>query len=66
VPLIEVKLLTGRDDELVTRLMKELTATAVSVHGVPPSTVRVIATEIPRNRWATGGILKSEEPGGGA
>ncbi len=55
MPIIEVKMLSGRSNEQKAELARELTAAAVRVLDVEPQRVRVVIVEIPAQNWAVAG-----------
>mgnify|MGYP001440896178 CR=1 FL=1 len=61
MPLIQVTLLEGRDNEVVEKAMKEIAKTAAESLNAPLEAVRVVVYEVERNRFAVGTKLKSEE-----
>ena len=60
MPTIRVELLEGRTPEQKTALVKALTQAVVESLGSKPESVDVLLFDIPRQNWATGGVLWSE------
>jgi len=60
VPIVQITLVEGRDDQVVARCIKEVARTVSASLGAPLETVRVVVTEVPADRWAVGDVLKSE------
>jgi 4-oxalocrotonate tautomerase len=60
MPIIEVKMLAGRDQEKKTRLVQELTQAMVESLGITADGIHVILQEVPREDWARGGVLFSD------
>lgn len=60
MPLIKVSLWAGKSKEQKAALAKALTDTIVQVGGVPPQSVTIQIEELPKENWATGGVLHSE------
>jgi 4-oxalocrotonate tautomerase len=63
MPIIDITLLTGRDDATKRRLMREVTELVVARLEVPPSSVRVVLREVPPAHFAVGGVPKDELDG---
>jgi 4-oxalocrotonate tautomerase len=59
MPTIRVELFEGRTDEQKAALAAKLTAACVEAIGSSADGVDVIFYDIPRNNWATGGVLWS-------
>lgn len=55
MPIVELKILEGRDRELKERLLENVTKTVSETLGVDAERVRVILYEIPQSHWAIGG-----------
>lgn len=60
MPLIQVKHVAGRTVEENRDLARELTDAYVRVTGTRPEAVWVTIDELPRENWATGGVLLSD------
>lgn len=60
MPIINITLLEGRDNAVVEEGMKEIAKTASKYLNAPLDSVRVIVNEVPRNRFAVGDTLKSD------
>jgi 4-oxalocrotonate tautomerase len=58
MPIVEITLLEGRDDDAKTRLCAQVTEAIVSAIGAPPDSVRVILREVPPLHYAVGGVTK--------
>lgn len=54
MPVIEVKMWTGRDDQTKEKIIKGITEVFVSL-GTPASAVTVILTEYNKTNWGSGG-----------
>lgn len=59
MPIVEVKMLEGRDQAIKQRLIREITDTVERCVGVPRQAVRVLIHEIPPVHWGTAGEPKS-------
>ncbi len=60
MPILRVSLWSGRTREQKARLAEALTDTMVSVAEVPVEAVTVILEELPKDNWASKGVLHSE------
>jgi 4-oxalocrotonate tautomerase len=60
MPVVEVKMLAGRNKEQKTRLVQEITRAMVETLGVTADGVHVILQDVPREDWARGGVLFSD------
>ncbi|RKT55519.1 tautomerase family protein [Saccharothrix australiensis] len=58
MPIVSVTTWPGPDD-LARRLVEELTGTVHRVTGAPMDKITVYVQEVPRDRWAEGGVLGS-------
>ena len=55
MPIVEMKIIEGRDQELKERLIENVTQTVSETLEVSPESVRVLIYEIPSTHWAIGG-----------
>ena len=55
MPIVEMKIIEGRDQELKERLIENVTRTVSETLEVSPESVRVLIYEIPSTHWAIGG-----------
>lgn len=60
MPILRVSLWSGRTKEEKAELAKALTDTMVQVAKVPPEAVTIMFEELPKENWATKGILHTE------
>ncbi len=60
MPILRVSLWSGRTKEQKAELAKVLTDAMVKVAKVPPEAVTVMFEELPKDNWASKGILHSE------
>jgi 4-oxalocrotonate tautomerase len=60
MPLINISILEGRPEEKIANLIKNVTETVSETLDAPKENVRVIVTEVPKTRWATGGVTMAE------
>ncbi|MGY2376368.1 2-hydroxymuconate tautomerase [Pseudomonas sp. SDO524_S393] len=55
MPIMQVYLMEGRDDEQKARLIEALTEAAVASIQAPRESVRVIITEVPKTQFGIAG-----------
>lgn len=60
MPILRVSLWAGRAKEQKAELAKALTDTMVNVAKVPPEAVTIMFEELPKENWASKGVLHSE------
>jgi len=60
MPILRVSLWAGRTKDQKAELAKALTDTMVKVAKVPPEAVTIMFEELPKENWASRGILHSE------
>ena len=60
MPIIRVSLWSGRTKEIKAELAKALTDTMVKVAEVPADAVTIMFEELPKENWATKGVLHTE------
>ena len=60
MPVLKVSMWSGRTKEQRSKLAKALTDTMVQVAQVPPQAVTILFEELPKEYWATGGVLHTE------
>ena len=65
MPIVSVKIATGRSTEQKRKLVQAITNTVVEVLDVKPEWVTVLVDEIDRENWATGGKLHVDRFGKG-
>ena len=58
MPVVEVKMWEGRDDQVKAAIIKGITDLFVSL-GTPASAVTVILNEFPKKNWGESGKLAS-------
>jgi 4-oxalocrotonate tautomerase len=61
MPIIQITLLEGREQEVVEQCIRNVAQTVHESLDAPLSTIRVYVNEIPKNYYAVGDKLKSEE-----
>lgn len=60
MPIIQVTLVEGRDDEVVENFIREVARTAARELDAPLSSVRVMVNQVPPNHFSVGDQLKSD------
>jgi 4-oxalocrotonate tautomerase len=60
VPLIEVTLAEGRDQERVRTLMHQVHAAVRDALDAPDESIRVIVREVPATHWSAGDVTLAE------
>ena len=61
MPIIEVKLWAGPDEETVRRIIQRQTEAICESLGCPPEAVTVIVHQIPKNHFGVAGKQRSPE-----
>ncbi len=60
MPLVEVTLTEGRDEQQLRSLISALTTATVETISAPIESVRVVIREVPTTRWAAGDVTIAE------
>lgn len=60
MPIVNISLIEGRDDESKARLIEKVTDAIEDSIGAPRPTIRVLLNEVPAAHWGTGGVPKSK------
>lgn len=60
MPIIQVTLVQGRDEEKVQRFIRVVAQVAHAELEAPMSAIRVMVNEVPPQRFAVGDVLKSD------
>ena len=61
MPLVHIELIEGRSKDQLKALVKDVTDAIVKDTGAPAEHVHVILNEMQKDRYAVGGVLKSDE-----
>lgn len=61
MPLVHIELIAGRSEEQLKNLVKDVTNAVTKNTGAPAEHVHVVLNEMQTNRYAVGGVLKSDE-----
>ena len=60
MPLVQITLVQGRDDDTVSRCVTQVARTVAETLGAPLSTVRVYVQQIPPQHYAIGDRTRRE------
>ncbi|OAH54769.1 4-oxalocrotonate tautomerase [Domibacillus aminovorans] len=60
MPIIHITMLEGREDETIKQCMRDVARTVQKSLDIPLESIRIVVEEVPKNRFAVGGTLKSE------
>lgn len=61
MPIVQVELLKGRSHEQLAKMVKDITDVIVTDAGASREAVHVILREMPKDHYAVGGVLKSDQ-----
>jgi len=61
MPFINIKMLEGRSDDQKRELVKAITDAMVDICKAPAEGTTIVIEEYPRNHWAKGGKLLSDQ-----
>ena len=62
MPIVQIHLVEGRDDEKKRLLVKRVTEAVASSLEIPDGAVRIILSEMAKNHYAVGGTLVLDDP----
>lgn len=62
MPIVQIHLMEGRDDEKKRLLVKQVTEAVATSLEVPPGSVRILLSEMAKNHYAVGGTLVLDDP----
>jgi 4-oxalocrotonate tautomerase len=60
MPIVEITLIEGRDDDAKERLIEKVTHAIVEAIAAPKDSVRVIIREVPARHFGAGGVSKAK------
>jgi 4-oxalocrotonate tautomerase len=60
MPLIQISLVEGRDEEAIKYCIKEVARTVHRTLGAPLSTIRVVVQTVPPSHWGVGDETRDE------
>ena len=60
MPLVQITMIEGRDDEAIANCMKQVARAIHQTLGAPLEAVRVIVEEVPAKRWGVGDRTRAE------
>ncbi|MGA3269506.1 2-hydroxymuconate tautomerase [Lactiplantibacillus pentosus] len=61
MPIVHIDLIAGRSQEQLKNLVKDVTDAVSKNTGAPAEHIHVILSEMQKNRYSAGGVLKSDE-----
>ncbi|MFD1419050.1 2-hydroxymuconate tautomerase [Companilactobacillus keshanensis] len=61
MPLVHIELIEGRDQEQLKGMVKDVTEAISKNTGAPKEHIHVVLNEMKKDRYAVGGVLKSDE-----
>ncbi|MEO4054021.1 2-hydroxymuconate tautomerase [Solibacillus sp. CAU 1738] len=61
MPIVTVKMLEGRTDEQKRALVQEVTEAVSKTVNAPKENVSIIIEEMPKNHYATAGVLQMDK-----
>lgn len=61
MPLIHIELIEGRTQEQLKNLVADVTDAVTKNTGAPAEHVHVVLSEVRKDRYSVGGVLKSDE-----
>lgn len=61
MPIVHIDLIAGRSQEQLKNLAKDVTDVVSKNTGAPAEHIHVILSEMQKNRYSVGGVLKSDE-----
>ena len=61
MPMAFVSIREGRPPETIRTMISAVTAAIAESLGAPPSSIRVVVTEVPLTHWATGDVTLAEK-----
>ncbi|AXX64445.1 4-oxalocrotonate tautomerase [Bombilactobacillus bombi] len=61
MPLVHIELIEGRSPEQLKQMVQDVTEAISKNTGAPKEHVHVVLSEMQKNHYAVGGILKSDE-----
>lgn len=61
MPIVHIDLIAGRSQEQLKNLVKDVTDAVSKNTGAPAEHIHVILSEMQKNCYSVGGVLKSDE-----
>lgn len=61
MPIVHIDLIEGRTQDQLKHLVEDVTKAVSKNTGAPAEHVHVILSEMQKNRYSVGGVLKSDE-----
>lgn len=60
MPIVQITVVEGRDDETIKRCIKEVARTVHQTLGAPLATIRVLVHQLPASHWGVGEQTRDE------
>ena len=61
MPLVHIDLITGRSEQQLKNLVRDVTDAIVKNTGAPAEHVHIVLNEMQKNRYSVAGKMRSEE-----
>ncbi|WP_057765345.1 2-hydroxymuconate tautomerase [Companilactobacillus tucceti] len=61
MPLVHIELIEGRSQEQLKSMVEDVTEAISKNVGAPKENIHVVLNEMKKDRYAVGGVLKSDE-----
>lgn len=61
MPIVHIELIAGRSQEAIKKMVQDVTNAVADNTGAPIEHVHVVVNEMAKDRYAVGGVLKSDE-----
>ncbi|MCM0598987.1 2-hydroxymuconate tautomerase [Periweissella fabalis] len=61
MPIVHIELIEGRSQEAIKKMVQDVTNAVAQNTGAPAAHVHVVVNEMAKERYAVGGVLKSDE-----
>lgn len=55
MPIVTIQVIEGRSEELIEKLIENVTATVCETLNAPKESIRVLVTEVKKTHWGIGG-----------
>lgn len=55
MPIIHIQVMEGRSEEVIEKLIENVTATVGETLNAPKENIRVLVTEVKKTHWGIGG-----------
>lgn len=61
MPIVHIELIEGRSQAAIKKMVQDVTTAVATNTGAPAEHVHVVVNEMAKERYAVGGVLKSDE-----